>query len=66
MMVLILDEESSIHPRIQMTGVEGKKLWILDESLERSDKLFKSNEGYPMFESIESRHSDKLFNSIGK
>ncbi len=35
-----------------MTGVEGKKLWILDESVEKSDKLFKSNDGYSMFESI--------------
>ena len=55
-----------MHPRIQMTGMEGKKLWILDESVEKSDKLFKSNEGYAMFESIESQHSEKLFNSIGK
>lgn len=48
-----------------MTGVEGKK-WVLDGSVDRSDKLFKSNDGYAMFESIESRHSDKLFSSIGK
>jgi hypothetical protein len=47
-----------------MTGVEGKKIWWGES--DRSDKLFKSNEGFPMFESIESRHSDKLFGSIGK
>lgn len=49
-----------------MTGVEGKKFWVLDSSLDRSDKLFKSNDAYGMFESVDSRHSEKLFQSIEK
>jgi hypothetical protein len=32
------------YPRIHMTAVEGKKFWILDSSIERSDKLFKSHD----------------------
>lgn len=31
--VFILGDDSAYHPRIQMTGVEGKKFWILDSSL---------------------------------
>ncbi len=40
---IYIGDDSAYHPRIQMTGVEGKKFWILDSSLDRSDKLFKSN-----------------------
>lgn len=63
---IILGDDSSFHPRIQMTGVQGKKFWILDSSLDRSDKLFKSNDAYGMFESVDSKHSEKLFQSIEK
>lgn len=49
-----------------MTGIEGKKFWLLDSSLEQSDKLFKSNDAYGMFESADSRQSEKLFQSIEK